>query len=49
MTMSRSALVVIDMLNTYSHPDAEMLIPSVREALPASSGSSNGPATTAYR
>ncbi|MFC7875013.1 isochorismatase family cysteine hydrolase [[Kitasatospora] papulosa] len=32
--MSRSALVVIDMLNTYSHPDAEILIPSVREALP---------------
>ncbi|KPC83946.1 MULTISPECIES: isochorismatase family cysteine hydrolase [Streptomyces] len=32
--MSRSALIVIDMLNTYSHPDAEHLIPSVREALP---------------
>ncbi|MFI2780489.1 isochorismatase family cysteine hydrolase [Streptomyces sp. ALB3] len=32
--MSRSALIVIDMLNTYSHPDAELLIPSVREALP---------------
>ncbi|MFJ4840424.1 isochorismatase family cysteine hydrolase [Streptomyces sp. NPDC088746] len=32
--MSRSALIVIDMLNTYSHPDAEILIPSVREALP---------------
>ncbi|MFD6276065.1 isochorismatase family cysteine hydrolase [Streptomyces sp. NPDC060209] len=32
--MSRSALIVIDMLNTYSHPDAEILIPSVRQALP---------------
>ncbi|MBM7440236.1 cysteine hydrolase family protein [Streptomyces sp. HB132] len=32
--MSRSALIVIDMLNTYGHPDAEHLIPSVREALP---------------
>lgn len=32
--MSRNALIVIDMLNTYDHPDAEILIPSVREALP---------------
>ncbi|MEV7108442.1 cysteine hydrolase family protein [Streptomyces atroolivaceus] len=32
--MSRSALIVIDMLNTYNHPDAELLIPSVGEALP---------------
>ncbi|MFF5896897.1 cysteine hydrolase family protein [Streptomyces argenteolus] len=32
--MSRSALIVIDMLNTYGHADAEHLIPSVREALP---------------
>ncbi|WP_329237284.1 MULTISPECIES: isochorismatase family cysteine hydrolase [unclassified Streptomyces] len=32
--MSRSALIVIDMLNTYDHPDADRLIPSVREALP---------------
>ncbi|MFE4215587.1 isochorismatase family cysteine hydrolase [Streptomyces sp. NPDC056844] len=32
--MSRSALIVIDMLNTYSHPDADLLIPSVRDALP---------------
>ncbi|MET9593815.1 isochorismatase family cysteine hydrolase [Streptomyces sp. NPDC006516] len=32
--MSRSALIVIDMLNTYDHPDAEHLIPSVRAALP---------------
>ncbi|MFJ8748935.1 isochorismatase family cysteine hydrolase [Streptomyces sp. NPDC102441] len=32
--MSRSALIVVDMLNTYGHSDAEALIPSVREALP---------------
>ncbi|MFF0072886.1 cysteine hydrolase family protein [Streptomyces sp. NPDC005494] len=32
--MSRTALIVIDMLNTYDHPDAEHLIPSVRAALP---------------
>jgi nicotinamidase-related amidase len=30
-----SALIVIDMLNTYEHPDAEPLIESVRERLPA--------------
>lgn len=32
--MGKSALIVIDMINTYDHPDAERLIPSVREALP---------------
>lgn len=32
--MRKSALVVIDMLNTYDHADAELLIPSVRETLP---------------
>ncbi|WP_329042379.1 cysteine hydrolase [Streptomyces sp. NBC_00178] len=32
--MSRSALIVIDMINAYDHPDAEILIPSVRTALP---------------
>ncbi|MER5550405.1 isochorismatase family cysteine hydrolase [Streptomyces sp. NPDC002793] len=32
--MSRSALVVIDMINTYGHPDADALVPSVRDALP---------------
>jgi nicotinamidase-related amidase len=31
----KSALVVIDMLNTYDHEDAEVLRESVREALPA--------------
>lgn len=32
--MSKTALVVIDMINTYEHDDAEVLVPSVREALP---------------
>jgi nicotinamidase-related amidase len=31
----KSALVVIDMINTYDHPDAEQLVESVREVLPA--------------
>src|SRR5215210_2351758 len=30
----RSALVVIDMLNPYDHPDADPLMASVRAALP---------------
>jgi len=29
------ALVVVDMINDYEHPDADLLVPSVREALPA--------------
>ncbi|MFC9294007.1 cysteine hydrolase family protein [Streptomyces sp. NPDC057011] len=33
--MGKTALVVIDMLNTYDHPDAHLLIPSVQRALPA--------------
>ncbi|WP_328886162.1 cysteine hydrolase family protein [Streptomyces sp. NBC_00316] len=32
--MGNSALIVIDMINTYDHPDAELLVPSVRAALP---------------
>ncbi|MFB6613368.1 isochorismatase family cysteine hydrolase [Streptomyces sp. NPDC085524] len=32
--MGRTALIVIDMLNTYEHEDAEVLVRSVREALP---------------
>ncbi|MET9962461.1 isochorismatase family cysteine hydrolase [Streptomyces sp. NPDC006326] len=32
--MAGSALIVIDMVNTYEHKDAELLLPSVREALP---------------
>ncbi|MFJ3960749.1 isochorismatase family cysteine hydrolase [Streptomyces sp. NPDC090036] len=31
--MPRTALIVIDMLNTYAHEDAEALVPSVRQAL----------------
>lgn len=31
--LPRTALIVIDMLNTYAHEDAEVLVPSVREAL----------------
>ncbi|CAM5308043.1 MULTISPECIES: cysteine hydrolase family protein [Streptomyces] len=30
----RTALIVIDMINTYEHEDAERLLPSVRETLP---------------
>ncbi|SOD62929.1 Nicotinamidase-related amidase [Streptomyces zhaozhouensis] len=33
-----TALVVIDMINTYDHPDAEPLMASVRRALPAMVG-----------
>ncbi|MFW3476521.1 cysteine hydrolase family protein [Streptomyces microflavus] len=32
--MGKSALIVIDMINSYDHPDAELLVPSVRTALP---------------
>ncbi|MFG2539351.1 cysteine hydrolase family protein [Streptomyces sp. NPDC048511] len=32
--MGKSALILIDMINTYEHPDAELLIPSLRKALP---------------
>lgn len=31
---SRSALIVIDMINTYEHEDAELLVPSVEEVVP---------------
>ncbi len=30
----RSALIVIDMINTYDHADAELLVPSARKAVP---------------
>ncbi|MFD7628816.1 cysteine hydrolase family protein [Streptomyces sp. NPDC059851] len=33
-----TALIVIDMLNTYEHADAELLVPSVRAVLPAVTG-----------
>ena len=32
--MSQSALIVIDMINTYEHADADLLLPSVRKAVP---------------
>ncbi|MGW6486214.1 isochorismatase family cysteine hydrolase [Streptomyces sp. NPDC055056] len=32
--MGKTALIVIDMINTYDHPDVELLLPSVHEALP---------------
>ncbi|ONK14157.1 isochorismatase family cysteine hydrolase [Streptomyces sp. MP131-18] len=32
--MNRTALIVTDMINTYRHADAELLLPSVRAALP---------------
>lgn len=32
--MGNSALIVIDMINSYDHPDADLLVPSVRSALP---------------
>ena len=31
----KSALIVVDMLNTYDHEDADVLVESVREVLPA--------------
>jgi nicotinamidase-related amidase len=33
--MGGSALVVIDMINTYDHKDADLLLPSVTRAVPA--------------
>ncbi|MFG2174160.1 cysteine hydrolase family protein [Streptomyces niveus] len=32
--MEHSALIVIDMINTYDHADAQLLVPSAREAVP---------------
>ncbi|MFF5029965.1 cysteine hydrolase family protein [Streptomyces collinus] len=32
--MSKTALIVIDMINTYDHEDAELLIPSVEPVVP---------------
>ncbi len=32
--MSRTALIVIDMINAYDFPDAEKLIPSAERAVP---------------
>ncbi|MCX5588809.1 isochorismatase family cysteine hydrolase [Streptomyces erythrochromogenes] len=33
--MAKTALVIIDMLNTYDHQDADELVPSVEQALPS--------------
>jgi nicotinamidase-related amidase len=35
---SKSALIVVDMLSTYDHEDAEPLVESVRDSLPAMQG-----------
>ncbi|MFC9847964.1 isochorismatase family cysteine hydrolase [Streptomyces sp. NPDC060223] len=34
MSHRKSAVIVIDMINTYDHADAKLLIPSVEKALP---------------
>ncbi|MDG9725069.1 MULTISPECIES: isochorismatase family cysteine hydrolase [unclassified Streptomyces] len=36
--MGKTALIVIDMINTYDHEDAELLIPAVESVLPALTG-----------
>ncbi|MES4893115.1 isochorismatase family cysteine hydrolase [Streptomyces sp. NPDC096012] len=36
--MGKTALIVIDMINTYDHKDADLLIPSVREVVPVVTG-----------
>ncbi|WP_329416107.1 cysteine hydrolase [Streptomyces sp. NBC_00704] len=36
--MSKTALIVIDMINTYDHPDADLLLPSARRVVPVATG-----------
>ncbi|OQR60352.1 isochorismatase [Streptomyces maremycinicus] len=36
--MSKTALIVIDMINTYDHPDADLLLPSARKMIPVAAG-----------
>ncbi|MFD9435985.1 isochorismatase family cysteine hydrolase [Streptomyces sp. NPDC060002] len=36
--MSKTALIVIDMINTYGHPDADLLLPSARKVVPVAAG-----------
>ncbi|WP_328476915.1 cysteine hydrolase [Streptomyces sp. NBC_00377] len=36
--MSKTALIVIDMINTYDHPDADLLVPSARKTVPVIAG-----------
>ncbi|GAA2305253.1 cysteine hydrolase [Streptomyces kunmingensis] len=38
MEQRPSALIVIDMINTYDHPDAEQLLPSARKIVPVVAG-----------
>ncbi|TXS52647.1 cysteine hydrolase family protein [Streptomyces sp. t39] len=33
--MEKCAVIVIDMINTYDHPDADLLVPSAEKAVPA--------------
>ncbi|NEB32870.1 cysteine hydrolase [Streptomyces sp. SID14446] len=33
--MGKTAVIVIDMINTYDHPDADRLVPSVEKTIPA--------------
>jgi hypothetical protein len=40
-----SALIVIDKINSYDHPDAERLVGSVRGALPGIGRLMSGPGT----
>lgn len=47
--MRKRALVVIDMLNTYDHADAELLIPSIRETSPESCDYWTGPTPRTFR
>ncbi|MFD6037579.1 isochorismatase family cysteine hydrolase [Streptomyces griseoincarnatus] len=36
--MGKTALIVIDMINTYDHPDADQLLPSAETVVPVISG-----------
>ncbi|MFG3266406.1 cysteine hydrolase family protein [Streptomyces bobili] len=36
--MGNTALIVIDMITTYDHADADLLLPSAREVVPAAAG-----------
>ncbi|MFJ9738404.1 isochorismatase family cysteine hydrolase [Streptomyces sp. NPDC101166] len=36
--MGKTALILIDMINTYDHKDVELLLPSARETVPAIAG-----------
>jgi nicotinamidase-related amidase len=49
MSETKTALIVIDMINTYAHKDADLLIPSVRDALPRSYVFFSGPGSGTCR